>query len=78
MNVDSLIKGVQRANANREKRQSKQHTNTVSKPASVEPVSSEHASVLAVAPTFDLELYRIEIISKAIAHIMNNQQEGNE
>lgn len=78
MNVDSFIKGVQRANANRKQRQSKQHTNTVSKPASVEPVSSEHASVLAVAPAFDLELYRIEIISKAIARIMNNKQEGSE
>lgn len=70
MNVDSFIKGMQRANANRKQRQTKQQANTVTgKPVAVEP-----SSAVAASPDFDLEAFRLDIIRKAIAKIMINKQ----
>lgn len=63
MNIDSLTKGLQRANANRKQRQAKQQdTNAKPSPA------------LASSTVFDLEVYRLGIIAKATTHIMNNKQ----
>lgn len=79
MNVEAFINGVQRANANRKQRQTKQHTKTVSKPASVEPVVVEPSPALGASPMFDLEAFRLDIIRKAISKIMiNKQKELNE
>ncbi|WP_323616311.1 hypothetical protein [Pseudomonas putida] len=70
MNVDSFIKGLQRANANRKPRQTKQHANAVTgKPVVVEP-----SPVVAASSGFDLEAFRLDIIRKAIAKIMINKQ----
>ncbi|MRF41629.1 hypothetical protein GIJ78_13915 [Escherichia coli] len=69
MNVDVFTKGLQRANANRKQRQVKQQdTNAKLSPVLTKPI-------LASSTVFDLEVYRIGIIAKAIAHINNKQRE---
>ncbi|WP_146048256.1 hypothetical protein [Pseudomonas putida] len=71
MNVDALIKGVQRANSSRKQRQAKQQdTNAVIN----EPVLNKYTPALADASVLDLEYYRVELIAKAIAHINNKQR----
>ncbi|WP_440091221.1 hypothetical protein [Pseudomonas putida] len=71
MNIDAFTKGLQRANANRKQRQVKQQdANAVSN----KPVLTKHAPAFADASAFDLEHYRVEIITKAIAYITNNKQ----
>ncbi|MCV9921987.1 hypothetical protein OIU19_24790 [Pseudomonas sp. BT-42-2] len=97
MNADSFIKGMQRATANRLRRQvQQQQANAVNnKPVTIEPVVTEPvlakpvltvvqpakqqaAKTVANKPEFNLEAYRLDIIAKAIAHIMNNKLKGNE
>ncbi|WP_128637138.1 hypothetical protein [Pseudomonas taiwanensis] len=63
MNVDVFTKGLERANANRKQ----QDTNAKLSPVLTKPV-------LASSTVFDLEVYRIGIIAKAIAHINNKQR----
>ncbi|MFI7838835.1 hypothetical protein [Pseudomonas asiatica] len=63
MNIDAFTKGLKRANANRKQ----QDTN-----AKLSPVLTKPA--LASSTVFDLEVYRIGIIAKAIAHINNKQR----
>lgn len=63
MNIDAFTKGLQRANANRKQRQVKQ-----------QDTNAKLSPVLASSTVFDLEVYRIGIIAKAIAHIINNKQ----
>lgn len=71
MNIDAFTKGLQRANANRKQRQVKQQdANAVTN----KPVLTKNTPVLADAPAFDLEHYRVELISKAVAYITNNKQ----
>ncbi|WP_410480822.1 hypothetical protein ACJ70E_17465 [Pseudomonas plecoglossicida] len=71
MNIDAVTKGLQRANANRKQRQIKrQDANTVTN----EPVLTKHTPALADASEFDLEHYRVKLISKAIAYINNKQR----
>ncbi len=70
MNVDSFIKGVQRANTNRKQRQTKQQANTVTGKS----VVVEQSPAIVVSPGFDLEAFRLDIIRKAIAKIMLNKQ----
>lgn len=69
MNIESSMKGFNRAFARHKQRQANQQQTSVesNKPACIKPV-------LASSPVFDLELYRVDIISKAITHIMNNKQ----
>ncbi|MDF3871060.1 hypothetical protein [Pseudomonas putida] len=95
MNADSFIKGVQRANANRLRRQvQQQQANAVNnKPVTIASVLSERTPVLAkpmltalqpviqqatqleaIKPEFNLEAYRLDIIAKAIAHILKQQK----
>lgn len=70
MNADSFIKGMQRANANRKQRQTKQHVITeTGKPVVIEP-----SPAVVSSPGFDLEAFRLDIIRKAIAKIMINKQ----
>jgi hypothetical protein len=67
-------------------RLAKQQANTASKSASIEPVVTEpvlttlqpvkqQATQLeAIKPEFSLEAYRLDIIAKAIAHILKQQK----
>lgn len=70
MNVDSFIKGMQRANANRKQRQTKQLTSTVTNKS----VLAEPSPAVVASPGFDIEAFRLDIIRKAIAKIMFNKQ----
>lgn len=71
MNVDSFIKGVQRASSSREQRQGKQQdANAVIN----EPVLTKYTPAHADASVFDLEHYKVELIAKAVAYITNNKQ----
>lgn len=70
MNVDSFIKGMQRANANRKQQHTKQYTNT----ATGKPVVVAPSPAVVASPGFDLEAFRLDIIRKAIAKIMFNKQ----
>ncbi|RYY77733.1 MAG: hypothetical protein EOO69_13540 [Moraxellaceae bacterium] len=68
----------------------KQQANTASKSASIEPVvtkpalttlqpvKQQAAKTVANKPEFNLEAYRLDIIAKAISHIMKNKLKGNE
>lgn len=60
MNVDAFTKGLKRATAQRKQQQAKAVVNIPTKPAT-QPQAEE--------PAFGLEAYRLDIISKAIAHI---------
>ncbi|WP_146230373.1 hypothetical protein [Pseudomonas sp. LB-090624] len=69
MNVDAFTKGIKRATVQRKQQQTKA-VNTPTKPTTqkqaVKPVAQQQL-------TFNLESYRLDIISKAIAHIIKQR-----
>lgn len=69
MNVDAFTKGIKRATAQRKQQQSKA-VSTPTKPTTqqltVKPVAQQQL-------TFNLESYRLDIISKAIAYIIKQK-----
>lgn len=67
---DYFTKGLKRTL----ERRSQQQANTASEPASNESVLTKDTPALADAPVFDLEHYRVELITLAIAYINNKQQ----
>ncbi|GLR34716.1 hypothetical protein [Pseudomonas plecoglossicida] len=76
MSIDSTIQGLNRAFARLKQRQAiQQQTDAASsKPTGIKSVFDERSPALTSMPAFDLELYRIDIIAKAIAHIIRNRQ----
>lgn len=44
----------------------------------LQPVKQQASKTVANKTEFNLEAYRLDIIAKAIAHIMNNRLKGNE
>lgn len=91
MNEDYYMSGLKRAIERLAKQQANTASKSVSiepvvtepvlaKPVltAVQPVKQQAAKTVANKPEFNLEAYRLDIIAKAIAHIMNNKLKGNE
>jgi len=83
---DYFVRGLKRAT----ERLAKQQANTASKSTSIEPVATKPVLTklqpvkqqatrkVANKPEFNLEAYRLDIIAKAISHIMKNKLKGSE
>ncbi|UVL30134.1 hypothetical protein [Pseudomonas donghuensis] len=75
MNGDYAIKGIERAFA-RLKRQKANQQTAKSVLTALQPVKQQAANPVDIKPEFNLEAYRLDIIARAIARIMNNKQKG--
>jgi len=69
VNVDAFTKGIKRATAQRKQQQTKAVNIPIRQPAQ-QPV----VATVPSKPVFNLEVYRLDIIAKAIAHIFNKQK----
>lgn len=90
MNEDYYMSGLKRAIKRLAKQQANTASKSVSidpvlaepvlaKPVltAPQPVKQQATKSVAIKPEFDLEAYRLDIIAKAITHILKQQKESN-
>lgn len=70
LNIERFTKGIKRASAQRNQQQTKAVNIPIKQPTK-QPVV---AATVPSKPAFNLEAYRLDILTKAIAHIFNKQK----